>query len=100
MKKALFVFTLAVVALLIAIGGGVAYVSYSFLNSRPSDIAQDVVYEVTPGKGFNTIAKELERKGLLKNATVFSLYARVKGDRSKLKVGEYLLRTNMTPQKF
>ncbi|WP_374076776.1 endolytic transglycosylase MltG [Bdellovibrio bacteriovorus] len=98
MKKTLLVLTVAVVALLVAIGGGVAYLGYSFLNTRPSDVAQDVVYEVTPGKGFNSIASELEEKGLLKNAFFFSMYARVKGDRSKLKVGEYLLRTNMTPK--
>ncbi|WP_413943764.1 endolytic transglycosylase MltG [Bdellovibrio sp. HCB-162] len=98
MKKTFLVLILAVVALLISIGGGVAYLGYSFMNTRPSDIAQDVVYEVTPGKGFNSIATELEQRALIKNAFFFSMYARIKGDRSKLKVGEYLLRTNMTPK--
>ncbi|MFV8256842.1 endolytic transglycosylase MltG [Bdellovibrio bacteriovorus] len=97
MKKTILVLILAVVILLASVGGGVAYLAYQFTNSRPSDVAQDVVYEVTPGKGFTTIAKELEEKGLVKNAAFFNLFARFKGDRSKIKVGEYLLRTNMIP---
>lgn len=97
MKKTFLVLTLSVIALLVAIGGGVGYMSYTFLNSRPSEISQDVVYEVSPGKGFNSIAQELEQKGLVKNGFLFSLYARAKGARGKLKVGEYLLRTNMLP---
>jgi UPF0755 protein len=97
MKKTSFVLILAVVALLAALGGGVAFLSFQFLNTAPSSVAQDVVYEVAPGKGFNTIATELEQKGLIKNAFFFTAYARIKGERSKVKVGEYLLRTNMVP---
>lgn len=98
MKKTILVYLFAIVALLAAIGGGVAFVGYQFLNSRASDQAQDVVYEVGPGAGFNSIAKDLEIKGLVKNAILFSVYAKISGDRSRLKVGEYLLRTNMTPK--
>lgn len=98
MKKTILILGLAVVTLALALGGGVAYLAYDFMNSRPGAIAQDVVYEVAPGKGFNSIAQELESKGLVRNALFFSLMARFKGERSKLKVGEYLLRTNMLPQ--
>lgn len=97
MKKSIVVLILSLVALLAAVGGGVAYVGYEFVKSRPSTVSQEVVYEVAPGKGFNVIAKELESKGLIKSATFFSLYARFKGERSKIKVGEYLLKTDMTP---
>lgn len=97
MKKTFLVLSLALLVLLAAVGGGVAFLAYQFTSSRPSDLAQDVVYEVTPGKGFATIASELEQKGLVKNAMFFNIYARFKGDRSRIKVGEYLLRTNMTP---
>lgn len=98
MKKTVVVLSLAVVALLLAIGGGVAYLGYTFLNTPPNPVAQDVVYEVTQGKGFNIIAQDLERQGLVKNALFFTAYARIKGQRSKVKVGEYLLRTNMLPE--
>ncbi|NUN05077.1 MAG: endolytic transglycosylase MltG [Bdellovibrio sp.] len=98
MKKAFLVISIAGVTLVAALGAGVGFVGYQFLNSRPGDTAQDVVYEVNPGKSFNTIASELEAKGLLTNGFFFSMYARLVGERSKLKVGEYLLRTNMKPR--
>ncbi|MGZ3774184.1 MAG: endolytic transglycosylase MltG [Pseudobdellovibrionaceae bacterium] len=97
MKKNFVVLLIAFGALLLGLGGAAAFLGYQFANSAPSTEAQEVIYEVNPGKGFNFIAKELEQKGLIKNASFFSLYARFKGERSKLKVGEYLLRTNMTP---
>lgn len=100
MKKTVLVLGVAIFALVVAVGGGLAYLGYEFMHSRPSAVAQDVVYEVIPGKGFNSIAKELETKGLVKNAYFFSLFARIKGERSKVKVGEYLLRTNMNPQEI
>ena len=73
MKKTFLVASMAAVVLLAAVGAGVGFVGYQFLNSRPSDIVQDVVYEVNPGKSFNTIATELESKGLLTNAFFFSM---------------------------
>ncbi|XGC80975.1 endolytic transglycosylase MltG [Bdellovibrio bacteriovorus] len=97
MKKTVVVLSLAVVALLIAIGGGVAYLGYTFLNTPPNPEASEIVYEVVPGKGFASIAQDLEQQGLVKNAMFFNLYARFKNERSKVKVGEYLLRTNMYP---
>ncbi|MGZ3770642.1 MAG: endolytic transglycosylase MltG [Bdellovibrio sp.] len=97
MKKNLFVLSIAILALVLGLGGTVAFLSYQFVNSSASSQALDVIYEVEPGKGFNLVAKELEQKGLIKNSYLFSLYARIKGERSKVKVGEYLLRTNMTP---
>ncbi len=98
MKKTFLVFFVSFVALILAVSGGIAYIGYSFVNSAPSTEAVDVVYEVAPGNGFNAIAKDLEYKGLIKNSMLFTVYARIKGSRSQLKVGEYLLRTNMTPK--
>lgn len=100
MKKTLFVSSIAVLALVVGLGGTVAYLSYEFLNTAPSTEVQDVIYEVNPGKGFNSIARELEQKGLIKSALFFTLYSRFKGERSKVKVGEYLLRTNMIPSEI
>ncbi|MEN0058420.1 MAG: endolytic transglycosylase MltG [Bdellovibrio sp.] len=97
MKKTLVILFLAIGALVAAVGGTAAYLAFEFVNSRPSETAQDVVYEVAPGSNFNVIAEELQSKGLITNGRLFSIYARIKGDRGKLKVGEYLLRTNMVP---
>ena len=100
MKKTVLVLVLSVVALLTALAAGVGYLAYDFTHTRPSNTAQDVVYEIEPGKALNTIAKDLESKGLVRNASFFSLYARLKKESSKAKVGEYLLRTNMLPEEI
>ena len=97
MKKTVVVLVSAVLALIVAVGVCLGFLGYQYASTAPSNIAQDVVYEVVPGKAFNTIAKDLENKGLVRNAFFFSMYARFKNERSKVKVGEYLLRTNMTP---
>ncbi|MNJ93507.1 putative aminodeoxychorismate lyase [compost metagenome] len=100
MKKPLMILAASAVALVVAIAAVIGFVGLSFTTTAPSSVAQDVVYEVQPGTSFNAIASDLEAKGIVKNATLFSLYARIKGDRSKLKVGEYLLRTNMVPSEI
>jgi len=56
----------------------------------------EVVYEVLPGKTFQRVARDLQDKGLIKNAFLFSWYARIRGGAGKMKVGEYGLRPNMT----
>jgi UPF0755 protein len=97
MKKLVLVITVSCIALLAAVAGGIAYLGYEFTKTRPSNSEQEVIYEVVTGKSFGTIARELEQKGLIRNANFFSYYAKYKGDRSKIKVGEYLFKTNMLP---
>jgi UPF0755 protein len=98
MKKVTLITLVAVLSLLVAAGASVGFISYSFLSSSPSQDSSEVIYEVKPGQGFNTVAKDLETKGLIKNATVFSLYARFINERGNMKRGEYALRGNMTPK--
>lgn len=98
MKKTVLTLITAVVILGAIIAGGGAYLIYNFTSQAPSSSSQEVVFEVEPGKSFNAVAAELEQKGLIRNAQFFSLYARLVGDRSKLKVGEYLFRTDMKPR--
>jgi UPF0755 protein len=83
--------------LILAVVAGIFYLAYDFAHTAPTNVSQDVVYELEPGKTFATIAKDLEQKGLVRNATFFSWYARFKNQRNKIKVGEYLLKTNMVP---
>lgn len=97
MKKPLLILFAAFVVLAVGVAAAGGYIFYSFKSKAPSDISQEVVYEVAPGKSFNSIAADLENKGLITNANFFSLYARFIGERSKLKVGEYLLKTDMRP---
>jgi len=97
MKKNVLVLLISVIALVLAIVLGFAFVGYQFTHTRPSETAQDVIFEVEPGRSFNVLAKDLETRGAIRNASFFSLYARLIGERSKVKVGEYLLRTDMYP---
>lgn len=97
MKKAIFTLSFALFFLALAAAGAIGFLGYQFIASAPSDVAQEIIYEVKPGRGFTSVANELEQKGLVKNAYFFSLYSKITGERNKLKIGEYLLRTNMTP---
>lgn len=96
MKKVL-IFILALVCLLFAVGGSAAFFAWNFISSPASAESREIIYDLTPGKGFITVARELENQGVLKNADFFSFYAKITGERSKIKVGEYALNTNMTP---
>lgn len=78
---------------------GAAFLVYkNFMRSGKSGDPSEVIYEVAQGKPFNKISRELEEKGLIDNALLFSIYARLRGEASKVKVGEYSLRQNMTPK--
>lgn len=74
-----------------------AFVGAHFIRSKPGTESSDVVFEVSQGKNFKMVAKELEEQRLVQNATLFSLYARFRGEAGKMKVGEYALRHDMTP---
>ncbi|MBL7554802.1 MAG: endolytic transglycosylase MltG [Bdellovibrionaceae bacterium] len=78
----------------------VGYLYWTFIFSTASNLKRDVVYEVTPQKSFMTIAGELESQELIKNAQFFNVYARLTGLRSKIKVGEYALNTEMRPSEI
>lgn len=98
MKKQVLLLLGAVVALLIGIGGVGTYLFVGFVGSSGSDEARDVIYEIRPGKSFAAVARDLQLAGVVKHAEAFSLYARFTGDRARMKTGEYLLSTSMTPR--
>ncbi len=98
MKKALVVLLAGLSALVFSILAVLGYFGYRFSQTTPSSQGAEVIYEVPPGVGFNFIARTLEEKGLITNAQFFSWYARALGDRGKVKVGEYLFRTDMKPR--
>ena len=97
MKKPVLILVLAIVFVVSAITVGAGYFAYQYAKKAPSTEATEVVYEVLPNKAFNSVAKDLELSGVIINAKMFSIYARIKNQRHKMKMGEYLFRTNMTP---
>lgn len=98
MKKRLFLLLGSIVVLLVAVGGAGFYLAWDFLRSPGSHEVRDVIYEVRPGKSFNTVARDLQTAGVVKNAEAFSLFARLTGERPHMKTGEYMLNTAMTPR--
>lgn len=106
MRKPFLVLILGIVLFLAAVIGTAGFFYLEFAKSSGSQIAsgpnaagkaQDVVYEVKPNTSFMTIAQDLESAGVVRNAKFFNIFARLTGERSKVKVGEYLLNTAMLP---
>lgn len=79
------------------LGGAGAFYVIRFLNSPGAAESREVVYEVVPGRSFGAIAAHLESQGVIQNQRAFSIYARLTGQRSQIKAGEYLFRTSMKP---
>lgn len=88
---------LAAFFLVAAVGGGVWYVWTGFVNSPATAQGTEVVYEVKPGLTLTRVARDLEAKKVVRKADWFLLLARFKGLQNSMKVGEYVLTTNMKP---
>ncbi len=91
--KRLFVSFIFAIALGASVVGAVAYF---FLNERPENDGRDVVFELRAGS-FSSVAKDLEQQGVITDAFKFKVLARLMGETSHVRVGEYALRTDMTP---
>jgi len=66
----------------------------------PADISNEnyIKYEVKSGSSSRQVAKDLQEKGLIKNAFVFGLYSKYKNSDTKLKSGVYLLSPSMSSE--
>lgn len=97
MKKSTKLSFLAVILLMFTFTGVVGLIYWQFTKSGVNGKAEEVIFEVVPGSSLQIIAKGLQEKQLVKNAALLVLYAKTKNMASKLKRGEYLLNTSMTP---
>lgn len=93
MKKA---FSIVVVSLIVLAIFSFVEV-YLFLHSTPTQEKSEQIVEVPTGTPFRRIAKSLKVKGIITNEVKFYFLARLKGNLTSIKAGEYLLYTNMTP---
>ncbi len=78
--------------------GASVFIWKYYINQAASDSDQEVIFEVIAGKTFHQVAKELEQKQIVRNAQIFSLFARTIGQANKIKIGEYALKGNMLPK--
>lgn len=97
MKKNMKVLSFGAGLFVLGFCGLILFLGYVFVNSPASSSKQDIVYDIAPASSFATIAQDLQNKGIVKNAAVFSLFAKFTGARGKIKHGEYALHTQMRP---
>lgn len=97
MKKPLLISFFALILIVVALVSGGFYFMQEYSRQRPTDQANEVIYELETGKSFMTIANELEKLNVITHAKLFSWFAKLKGQRSQIKAGEYSLNTSMTP---
>jgi UPF0755 protein len=90
------------VILILALCGGVGIVGgvYWAIHRSQGSSAQLVSFHVGSGDSVASIADRLQRLGLVDNALLFRLDARFQNLGSKLKVGDYALRRDMSIDEF
>ncbi|MFK8137476.1 MAG: endolytic transglycosylase MltG [Bdellovibrionales bacterium] len=96
MIKKLFVFVFCIL-ILAGIGGG--WYLYSFVSQPVSSDSKETIFEVSPGS-FTKITNQLYDKGLITDKFLFKLLAKIEKKESKVRVGEFLLNTNMNPRQI
>jgi len=75
------------------------YFGYFLVSPAGIDKAEEI-FVVKKGSGLNTIAAQLEERGLIKGNNLFMLWAYVKGGARDIKAGEYSFNRSMPPVKI
>lgn len=106
LSAALFILRLAIIILVIVGIYRVGEYSYAYCYSIVSDAAveeepgRDISVTLTNDMSAKNVAQLLERKGLVKDATIFRLQLKVNDYEDALKPGTYVLNTSMTPKEM
>lgn len=94
MKKVAF----SLIVLVFALTTGTTWFMWDrFANKRNAGSHEEVLFEVHQGESFVQVVKELEKAGLIRDAQMFSLFSKLKGEAGKMKVGEYAIQGDMFP---
>ena len=88
---------------IVILGGSFAIawfmMSLDSFSENPMQLpVQGVAYELAPGTSLSAVAKDLEQRGYLESALFFQLMARLDGQASKIKAGEYHFKSGLTPK--
>lgn len=86
--------------LLISVAVGV-YLHIIINARKPADTepAQHVVI-IKPGQGFLVFSQKLHQLGIINDLKAFKLFAYIKGYEKKIKAGEYMLSSAMSPEEI
>ena len=88
---------LLLLALAAAAAAGAWYVA-GVLNAPAGPPGPPRVVEVTPGRPFAAVARDLEAAGVVRDGRLLAWYARLTGRASRLKAGEYEFPADVTPR--
>lgn len=64
---------------------------YGQVATSPGPSGEQTLVTVAPGTSMRNISQELARRGIISNAMLFELVARISGEAPKLKAGEYVI---------
>lgn len=74
---------------------------YSSFVDEPLHVsAEGAELSVAPGATFTSVAKQLQKTGMIRDARLFRLMVRLKGHGRALKAGEYFIAPATTPQQL
>jgi|SRR5690349_18693371 len=103
MSKRSFRIALIVVVTTLVVLGVVALVIWRQIKNYPFEARNGTGKEVTvviePGMNFPRIAERLHQAGVIDEPRWFRLYAMQEGATTRIRVGEYKLKDNWTPEK-
>lgn len=80
-----------VLTFLAAVSGLAGWVWFNNELSRPGPLAQETVVRVEPGEALSVVAERLEADGIIHDATLMRVKARLDGSELEIKTGEYLI---------
>ncbi len=86
-----FLFGLAFLAL---VAGGAGFVWFNNELTKPGPLANEVVFDVQPGETLSSVSERLVAEGILSDATLLKLKARIDKTESKVKSGEFIIEPN------
>ncbi len=89
-----------IIALLIAVAGAAGWMAVDLhrFAHRPADGEEHShIVSVAPGESFGMLSARLEKAGVITSDIRFKIMARLSGDDKRLRAGEYVLSTAMSP---
>ncbi|HEY9148416.1 MAG TPA: endolytic transglycosylase MltG, partial [Gammaproteobacteria bacterium] len=72
----------------------------AFINAPLAVAEQGDSLVVAPGATLGSVSRQLEREGVISDARLFRLMARLSGDAHRIKAGEYLLQPTVSTQQL
>ena len=85
---------LSIIVLILVIGGaaaGAGWVWFQNELNRDGPLSEDATFAVEPGEGLASVAIRLRKDGIVRDAKLIRLKARMDGSETSIKTGEYLI---------